>query len=41
MLGVLTIISDASIVFALLHQFLAILIILFSIKIKHNLNYGK
>jgi len=41
MLGVLTIISDASIVFALLHQFLAILIILFSIKIRHNLNYGK
>lgn len=41
MLGILTIISGASIVFALLHQFLAILIILFSIKIKHSLNYGK
>jgi cytochrome c oxidase assembly protein subunit 15 len=39
--GILTLISNASIVFALLHQFLAILIILFTIKIKHNLKYRK
>ena len=39
--GILTLISDASIVFALLHQFLAILTILFTIKIKHNLRYEK
>ena len=37
--GILTLISNASIVFALLHQFLAILTILFAIKIKHNLKY--
>jgi cytochrome c oxidase assembly protein subunit 15 len=39
--GILTLISDASIVFALLHQFLAILTILFTIKIKHKLRYEK
>ena len=38
-IGILTLISNASIVFALLHQFLAILIILFTIIIKHNLKY--
>jgi len=37
--GILTLISNASIVFALFHQFLAILTILFAIKIKHNLKY--
>lgn len=39
--GILTLISNASIVFALLHQFLAILTILFTIRIKHYLKFRK
>ena len=39
--GVLTLITNAAISFAILHQFLAVLTILFTIKIKYNLNYKK
>lgn len=40
-IGILTLISGASISFAILHQFLAILTILYIIKINYNLNYEK
>ena len=39
MVGILTLITNASISFAIFHQFLAIFTILFTIKIKYNLNY--
>lgn len=40
-IGILTLITNASISFAIFHQFLAIVTILFTIKIKYNLNYKK
>lgn len=40
-IGILTLITNASISFAISHQFLAIVTILFTIRIKYNLNYKK
>ena len=38
-IGILTLVTKAAVVFAILHQFLAIVTILFVIKIKHKLRY--
>lgn len=38
-IGILTLVTKAAVVFAILHQFLAIATILFVIKIKHKLRY--
>ena len=38
-LGVLTLVSGSSVVFAILHQFLAVLVVLSILKIKHSLRF--